>query len=127
MSEHIGKLLLRVMVAGMMLFHGIDKAVHGIDFIKGLIVKQGLPELLAYGVYTGEILAPLFLLIGWKSRVWAGVITFNMLIALYLTQMGNLLKLGAHGAWAIEVLMFYLLSALAIVFLGSGKYAVMRD
>jgi len=127
MNEHIGKLILRLMLGGMMLFHGIDKALHGIGFIKGLIVKQNLPEVLAYGVYVGEVLAPLFLILGWKSRFWAGVIAVNMLVAIYLTHMGELLKLGTHGAWAVEVQMFYLLSALAIVFLGSGKYAIIRD
>ena len=127
MSENIGKLVLRLMVGGMMLFHGIDKALHGITFIEGLVKKQGLPEMLAYGVYVGEILAPIFLIIGWKSRIWAGVIAFNMVVAIYLTKMGSLVKLGAHGAWAVEVPMFYLLSALAIALLGSGKYAVMRD
>jgi len=127
MSENIGKLILRVMVGGMMLFHGIDKALHGVNFIKGLVKAQGLPEMFAYGVYVGEILAPIFLIIGWKSRIWAGVIVFNMVVAIYLTKMGSLLKLGAHGAWAVEVPMFYLLSALAIALLGSGKYAIMRD
>jgi len=127
MSENIGKLILRLMVGGMMLFHGIDKALHGIGYIKGLVTAQGLPEVLAYGVYVGEILAPIFLIIGWKSRVWAGVMVFSMSVAIYLTQLGSLLSLGAHGAWAVELPMFYLLSALAIVFLGSGKYAVERD
>ena len=127
MSENIGKLILRVMVGGMMLFHGIDKALHGITFIKGLMKTQGLPEVLAYGIYVGEILAPIFLIIGWKSRIWAGVIVFNMAVAIYLTKMGSFMKLGAHGAWAVELPMFYLLSALAIALLGSGKYAVMRD
>jgi len=127
MSENIGKLILRLMLGGMMLFHGIDKALHGISFIKGIVVKQGLPEILAHGVYVGEILAPLFLIIGWKSRFWAGVITVNILMALYLAHMDDLLKLGSHGAWAVEVPMFYLFSALAIVFLGSGKYAITRD
>jgi len=127
MSENIGKLILRLMVGGMMLFHGIDKALHGIAYIKGLVTAQGLPEVLAYGVYVGEILAPIFLIIGWKSRVWAGVMVFSMSVAIYLTQLGSLLSLGAHGAWAVELPMFYLLSALAIVFLGSGKYAVERD
>ncbi len=111
----------------MMLFHGIDKALHGIAYIKGLVTAQGLPEVLAYGVYVGEILAPIFLIIGWKSRVWAGVMVFSMSVAIYLTQLGSFLSLGAHGAWAVELPMFYLLSALAIVFLGSGKYAVERD
>ena len=127
MTENIGKLILRFMVGGLMLFHGIDKALHGIGFIKGLVSGQGLPEVLAYGVYIGEILAPLFLLLGWKSRLWAGVIAVNMAVAIYLTQSKALLSLGTHGAWAVEVPMFYLLSALAIVFFGSGKYAIMRD
>ncbi len=127
MSDNIGKLILRLMVGGMMLFHGIDKALHGITYIKGLLKFQGVPEILAYGIYAGEILAPIFLIIGWKSRVWAGVIVFSMAVAIYLTKLGSLLSLGAHGAWAVEVPMFYLLSALAIVLLGSGKYAIERD
>lgn len=127
MSENIGKLVLRLMLGGMMLFHGIDKALHGITFIKGLLKAQGIPEVLAYGVYAGEILAPLFLILGWKSRFWAGVMVLNIAAAIYLTQIGALFKLGAHGAWAVEVPMFYMLSALAIVLLGSGKYAIIRD
>ena len=127
MTDNIGKLVLRIMLGGMMLFHGIDKAVHGVSFIKGMLKVHDLPEVLVYGVYVGEILAPIFLIIGWQSRVWAGVIGINMAIAIYLTQMSNLLKLGAHGAWAVEIPMFYLLSSVAIIFLGSGKYAVIRD
>ena len=127
MSEHFGKLLLRWMLGGMMLFHGIEKGLHGISFIKNLVAKQGLPEVLAYGVYVGEILAPLFLIIGWKSRFWAGVIAVNMLVAIYLTKMDALLSLGSHGAWAVEVPMFYFLSAFVIVLIGSGKYAVSQD
>ena len=127
MTEHIGKLILRLMLGGLMLFHGLNKLMHGVGFIQGLVVAQGLPEILAYGVYLGEILAPVLLILGWKSRVWAGVIAFNMAVAIYLTQMSAFLKLGAHGAWALEVPIFYLLSALAIVLLGSGKYAIARD
>ena len=127
MADNIGKLILRMMLGGMMLFHGIEKALHGISFIKGMLKVHGLPEILSYGVYVGEILAPIFLIIGWKSRVWAGVIGINMLMAIYLTKMGSLLKLGAHGAWAVETPMFFLLSAIVIMFLGSGKYAVTRD
>ena len=127
MSDNLGKLLLRLMLGGMMLFHGIDKALHGIGFLKGIMHVHGLPEALAYGVYVGEILAPIFLIIGWKSRVWAGVMVVNMAMAVYLTQLSAVFKLGAHGAWAVELPMFYLLGALTIVLLGSGKYAIMRD
>ena len=127
MSGQLGKLVLRLMVGGLMLFHGMNKVFHGVGFIKGLIAAQGLPSVFAYGVYVGEILAPLLLILGWKSRIWAGIIAFNMAVAIYLTQMSAFLKLGGHGAWALELPMFYMLSALAIVFLGSGKYAIARD
>jgi len=127
MSEQLGKLLLRVMVGGMMLFHGIDKALHGISFIQGIVKVQGLPEVLAYGVYVGEILAPLFIILGWKSRIWASIIVVNMAVAIYLTQMKTFFTLGEHGAWAVEIPMFYLMSALVIVLIGSGKYAISRD
>ncbi len=80
MAEDIGKLILRFMLGGLMLFHGINKALHGIGFIKGLVSGQGLPEVLAYSVYAGEILAPLFLILGWKSRVWAAVVTVKIRI-----------------------------------------------
>ena len=127
MTENIGKLILRIMLGGLMLFHGVNKVQHGIGFIKGLVAAQGIPEVLAYGVYVGELIAPVLLILGWRSRVWAGVIAVNMLVVIYLTQLGAFLKLGAHGSWAVELQMFYLLSALAIVCLGSGRFALRRD
>jgi len=127
MNENIGKLLLRVMLGGLMLFHGVYKVQHGIGFIKGLVVAQGLPDILAYGVYMGEIVAPILLILGWRSRIWAGIIALNMMVVIYLTQLGAFMKLGSHGAWAVELQIFYLFSALAIVLLGSGKFALHRD
>jgi len=124
MSDNIGKLILRVMMGGMLLFHGIAKALHGTAAIEGMLKVYHIPEILVYGVYLGEILAPIFLILGWKSRFWAGVIVLNMATAVYLTKMGTLMKLGAYGGWAPELPMLYLLGALAVVFLGSGKYAI---
>ena len=115
------------MVGGMMLFHGIHKIIHGIAPVKAMLKAHAMPEILAYGVYVGEVLAPVFLIIGWRSRVWAGIVAVNMGFVLWLAHMGSLLKLGAFGAWAIELPMFYLLTAIAIMMLGSGKYAIMRD
>lgn len=127
MANDLAKLLMRLMVGGLMLFHGVNKGLHGTAFIQGLLKAQGLPEMLAYGVFVGEILAPIFLILGWMSRLWAGVVALNMLTVLYLTQMGKFLKLGAHGAWALELQMFYLISAIVIALIGSGRFAVMKD
>jgi putative oxidoreductase len=127
MHGDIGKLILRLMLGSMMLFHGFHKVAHGIGFIESSLNSHSLPEFLAYGVYVGEILAPIFLIIGWKSKFWAGIIGINMLVAIYLTQLGSFIKIGSHGAWAVETTMFYLFTAIAIVLFGSGKYAIMKD
>lgn len=126
-SLSIGKLLLRVMIGGLLLFHGIDKLSHGIGFIEKLIAMQGLPSYVAYSVYVGEVVAPILLLLGWYSRVWGAIIAFNMAVAIYLVHSKSLFALGDHGAWAIELPLLFMLSALAIAFLGSGKYALKAD
>ena len=41
--------------------------------------------------------------------------------------MGQLLSLSPSGGWALELQGFFLTSALAIVFLGSGRFAVQED
>ena len=115
------------MVGGLLLFHGVDKVIHGIGFIEKLMIVQGLPDYTAFGVYIGEVLAPVLLILGWRSRWWASIIAFNMAAAIYLVQLKSFFALGAHGSWALETPMLFLLGALAIAFLGSGKYAVSSD
>jgi putative oxidoreductase len=127
MLEHLGKLTLRLTLGGMLLLHGIQKVNYGIGFIKTLLKTHGIPEVVAYGVFIGEILAPLLLMIGWKSRLWAAIIAFNMLMILYLVHLKDLVMLNSHGGWAVELQMFYFLTAITILFLGSGKYALSRD
>jgi len=127
MESNSGKLILRLMVGGMMFLHGIAKLSHGIDFIKNTVVANGLPELMAYGVYIGEVLAPLLLIIGFKSRFAAAVIAFDMIVAIYLVHMNDIFNVTAMGAWMIETPMFYLLGSVCIILLGSGKYAAKPD
>lgn len=125
--ESVGKLILRLMVGGLLFFHGIDKITHGIGFIEGILKVRELPAYIANGVYIGEILAPVLLLLGWRSRWWAGVIALNMIIAIYLVHTKVVFTLGAHGSWALETPMMFLLGALSILFLGSGRYAISKD
>lgn len=127
MHENMAKLILRVMVGGLMLFHGIHKATNGIAPIKGMLTTHHFPEMLGYGVYVGEILAPIFLIIGWKSRWWAGIIVFNMIVAIYLAHSKAFFTVSAQGAWIIETPLLFLLASLVIVLTGSGKYAIIRD
>jgi len=129
LDEDTGKLIVRLSVAGLMLFHGIAKIMHpgSLDFIGGMLAAYGLPAILAYGVYIGEVVAPLMVIVGWKARIGGLVMALNMLFAIVLAHTGDFFSLSEHGGWMIELQMFYLLSAVAVVFLGSGRLAIKPD
>jgi putative oxidoreductase len=128
-NDAAGKLLLRLTVGGLMLFHGISKLFNPgtVGFIGSKLAEAGLPEALAYGVYIGEVVAPLMIIVGLLSRAGAALIVINMLFAIILVHAGDLFALTEHGGWRLELQGFYLLGSLAIVFLGSGRYAWKPD
>ena len=112
-----------------MLFHGVAKIMHpgSLDFISGMLTANSLPEVLKYGVYIGEVVAPLMVIVGYQARVGGLLIAINMLFALFLAHSGDFFSLTQHGGSAVELQMFYLLTAIAVVFLGSGKWAFKQD
>ena len=55
MGVDIGKLILRLVLGGTILLHGIAKLTGGIEFISGSVTSAGLPAFVAYGVYVGEV------------------------------------------------------------------------
>ena len=124
MSEDFGKLLLRLTVGGLLLFHGVHKLITGIAPIKQMITSHGLPDLLAYGVYAGEIVGPLLVIIGLAARLGGGLIVVNMIVAVLLAGGGKLLAIGPFGGYALELEAFYLFGGLAIVLLGAGRLSV---
>lgn len=123
--EDAGKLVLRLAVGGLLLFHGIAKVESGVGFIAGALGNAGLPAFIAYGVYVGEIVAPLLMMVGFFARPAALIIAFNMLVAILLVRRADIFVINERGgAWAIELEMFFLLGALAVFLLGSGRYAI---
>ena len=118
-----GRLLLRLTIGGLMLMHGIAK-LGGVDWIGGMLAKAGLPPVLAYGVYVGEILAPLLMIAGLWTRAAALVVVVNMLFAVGLVHMHELAAITKVGAWALETQALFLFGALAIALLGAGRYSV---
>lgn len=129
LDSDTGRLILRFSLGGMMLFHGIAKILHpgSLDFISGMLAGYDLPTFIAYGVYLGEIVGPLMVIAGFHARLGGLLIAVNMLFALVLAHSGDILSLSEHGGWAIELQMFYLLSAVAVMFLGSGRFAIRED
>ncbi|WP_372753413.1 DoxX family protein [Labilibaculum sp.] len=122
-QNNTGILITRVVIAVLMLFHGFAK-LGGIDPIKGMLVHNGLPELMAYGVYITEILAPILILIGWRTRVAAIIFLMGMISALFLAHSGDIFALSKTGGLQIELILLYASAALSLVFTGAGKYAI---
>lgn len=123
-ADDAGKLVLRLAIGVLVLLHGIYKLQAGVGFIAGMLEKAGLPSVLAYGVYVGEIVAPVLLILGLFTRAGAAIIVVNMLVAFGLVHMADLFALTKQGGWALELQGLYLFGALAVMLLGAGRYSV---
>lgn len=123
-STDLGKLVLRVVLGALILFHGVSKLIHGPGYIIGVVTGAGLPSFLAYGVYVGEVVAPILLLLGYWTRVGALIIVANMAVAIVLVHMGQLATLNDTGGWALELQGMFFGTALAIMLLGAGRFSL---
>ncbi|MDA7415405.1 DoxX family protein [Xenophilus arseniciresistens] len=122
--DDAGKLLLRLSLGLLMLLHGLFKIGTGPGFVVGLLEGLGLPGVLAYGVYVGEIVAPVLLIIGLWTRPAALVVAINMVVAIVLVHTGHFFALTKQGGWALELQGLFLFGALAVALLGAGRYSV---
>ncbi len=109
-----------------MLFHGIAKLIHGHDFIKAMLTKNGLPEFIWLGVPVGEIIAPICILLGIFTRISSLLVAFTMIMTVYLVHKMGAFCITETGGLAGELNLFYFLTALALFFLGSGRYSLYR-
>jgi putative oxidoreductase len=123
-TDDAGKLVLRALLAAMLLFHGISKMNHGIGFVADMLAKAGLPAVFGYGVYIGEVIAPLFILAGLFTRPAALVIAINMIVAVLLAHTSQFFTINETGGWALELQGMYFFTALAIALLGAGRYSI---
>lgn len=124
--EDFGKLILRFAIGGMLLVHGVSKLQSGIGFVEQMVAQAGLPHIVAYGVYVGEIVAPLLLIAGFLTRPAALIVAFDLAAAIFMARKGDIAEVGQGGGWAIEVEMLFLLGGIAIACLGAGRLALAR-
>ena len=113
--------ILRWVVAGSLLLHGISKLANGIGSIQGLVVSAGLPAFVAYGVLVGELVAPALVLINRFVAPAALVMAFNMLVAVALVHSSQIFTLGKTGGWALELQGLYSFGSLAIAFMAPRR------
>lgn len=120
----LGKLLLRLTCGGLLFLHGSHSALHGIDHVKDMVAAVGLPENIAWANLIGEVVAPLFMVAGYKTRIAALVVAFNMLMSVLIAHRDIAFMRNDFGGWMIELNVFYFMTALVVFFLGAGRYSV---
>jgi putative oxidoreductase len=126
-SEDTGKLILRLALGILILLHGIAKLSKGVEGISGMLESHGVPGAVAYLVFVGEIVAPVLIIMGLFTRPAAWIIVINMLFAFWLVHRPDLLALSSAGGWKLELQGMYLFGALALAFLGAGRFSVGGD
>ncbi len=122
--DDTARLILRLTLGILILLHGVAKIMHGIDPIQGMVTGMGLPAFFAYGVYVGEVLGPILLIIGFHARVGAALIAINMVFAILLAHTGELTSLTQNGGWALELQGMFLFTAVALMLMGPGRISI---
>lgn len=117
-NYNLGLLLLRVSFGGMMLTHGIPKMMKMFsgDFAFGDPIGIGEPASLVLAV-LGEVVFPILVIIGFKTRLSAIPVIITMAIAAFIVH-------GTDPLGTKEMALLYLFAFVAIALLGAGKYSV---
>lgn len=123
-NKNVAILLFRISIPFTMLIYGIDKITNGTGFIGSLLDAYNLPSFLVYGVFIGEIIAPIMLLLGYRSRLAGLLFAFNCLLAILMAQVQYFFTLNQYGGWTLDLLFIYLVAGVAFYFSGAGKHAI---
>src|SRR5438067_3414848 len=95
--------------------------------MSGPLQSHRLPMHVGYGVYVADVIAPLLLILGIFTRPAALVIVLDLCMALFLLVQGSAFQLQRQGGGlGAELQFLYIFSALAIAFLGSGRFALSK-
>ncbi len=120
-KTNIGLALLRIVPSAMMLVHGIPKLQ---NFFSGEEIK--FPDPIGIGAspslflaVIGEVLCPIFLIVGYKTRWFSVPAAITMFVAAFVLH-------SADPFSVKEMAILYFLFFLVIFLLGPGKYSIDR-
>jgi putative oxidoreductase len=118
-------LLLRLMLGGMFLAHGLMKFMtFTLAGTAGFVESLGFPAWTAYVVSPAEVLAGVALLAGFQSR-WVAIASVPILLGAMSVHLGNgWLFSNANGGW--EYPLYLLATAMVVALLGGGRFAITR-
>jgi len=120
--HQIGLLWLRVWIGFGMAYHGTGKIFSGrMDQFAGGVGDMGfpLPGFFAWAAVLSEFLGGILIALGLATRPAAGFVAVTMFVAAFIRH-------GQDPFQKKELALAYLVTAIAILFLGAGKYSLDR-
>lgn len=117
--QHIGLAVLRIGISILMMHHGYGKLT---ELISGEPIAfwsftGALAAVLLFLAMFGELIAPFFILIGYKTT-WAAIpAVITMAVAAFLYHAGDSLADAEHS-------LLYLIGFVAILLCGPGKWSI---
>jgi putative oxidoreductase len=119
-SKDFGLLILRIGVSALMLTHGYGKFLKLFTDPTDFGDPIGLgPTISLLLTVIGEFVAPIFIFIGYKTKLAAIPALITMLVAAFIVHDSDPISTK-------EKALFYAISFLAIAFTGPGKYSIDR-
>ena len=118
---HFGLLLLRIDFSAAMLTHGYGKFMKVLagDFSFGDPIGIG-PTASLILCAIAEFIAPIFLIVGWKTRWFSLIAAINMLVAFIIAHDGDPFSKK-------EKSFLFLIAFVVLYFTGPGRYSVDRQ
>jgi putative oxidoreductase len=120
-----GLLILRLGTGGLMLPHGwakLNRLIEGFSSVEGVQFYDwlgiGSTASLALTV-VGELVAPLMIVIGWKSRWGSALLAITMGVAAFMVHWEDPLSDKEHA-------LLFFIPAVALAFMGPGKWSLDR-
>ena len=117
-------LIVRLVLGVLILLHGLSKLPPPPEFLVSALAERGLPTFIAYGVYLGEIVGPILIIVGIWTRVGALLIVANVIVAVIMAHTGDLFHINKQGGYQLELQAMYLFTAVALTLTGAGRYSV---
>ena len=120
-SYHLGLLILRIGFSIGLMTHGYGKFIRIFqgDFKFGDPIGIGSTPSLILTAF-GEFIAPIFIIIGWKTRLFSIFPAITMLVAFLIAHDGDPFSRK-------EKALMYLIAFVALIFTGHGKYALGKE
>ena len=110
--------LLRIVFSLLVMTHGWSKLERILDGNLNFGDPLGLGSTLSlYLVTFAELVAPVFIIVGFKTRIMALITSFAMAVAAFI----------AHGADPFakkEMALLYLVGFLSVALMGAGRYSI---